>query len=386
MTRMSPMRMIDLPTGQLELAVHDSVFAPDDLLGFAARNNAKRGFLFLSKVLGKHWPARPAMMRKVHEALAAGVPDVAGPVVFIAMAETAIGLGQGVFEAWQRMHPGREAMFIYTTRYRVGAVPIVEFEEGHSHAPRQFLHLPPDEARRAMLHNATTLVLVDDEASTGTTFLNLTAACRALNPHIAHVHLSAITNFMGADVTAGLSERFGLPVTMSSALNGAYRFTAGQVPEGAAPAQRFDPDAERGASGAFGRFGLAHALTAPGALVESLAAGITPGEKVLVLGTGEFMHPSYVLGAALEARGLDVVVQSTTRSPILTWGAVGAAASFPDNYGEGIPNFLYNVTPGQYDHVIICHETPPSPALRQLAGLFNARLFHFMTENDVEEV
>ena len=382
---MNPMRMIDLPTGWLELAVHDSAFAPDDLLGFAARNNARRGFLFLSKVLGKHWPSRPAMMRKVHEALAAGVPAAKGPVVFIAMAETAIGLGQGVFEAWQRAHPGADAMFIYTTRYRVGEVPIVEFEEGHSHAPRQFLHLPPNDAMRARLLTATTLVLVDDEASTGTTFLNLTAACRALNSHIAHVHLSAITNFMGADVTAGLSERFGLPVTMSSALDGQYRFTAGEMPASAAPAQRFDPDADRGASGAFGRFGLVHALAAPQALVDSLAAGIKAGDKVLVLGTGEFMHPSYVLGAALEARGLDVVVQSTTRSPILTWGAVSAAESFPDNYGEGITNFLYNVTPGQYDHVFICHETPPSPALRQLASLFKARLFHFMTENNVEE-
>ncbi len=386
MSEATTMRTIDLPTGALELGVHASVFPPDELVGFAARNNAKRGFLFLSKVLGKHWPARPSMMRKVHEALAAGVPAPSGPVVFIAMAETAIGLGQGVFEAWQRAHPGADAMFIHTTRYRVGAVPIVEFEEGHSHAPRQFLHLPPDEQSRAMLLTATTLVLVDDEASTGATFLNLTAACRALNPHIAQVHLAAITNFMGPEVTGALSARFGMPVTMSTALDGAYRFTAGDMPASAAPAQRFDPDADRGASGAFGRFGLAHALRVPDALVEGLAAGIKAGDKVLVLGTGEFMHPSYVLGAALEQRGLDVVVQSTTRSPILTWGAVSAAESFPDNYGEGITNFLYNVTPGQYDHVIICHETPPGAALHQLASLFKARLFYFRTENDVEEV
>lgn len=383
---MTAMQTIALPTGALELAVHASAFPADALLGFAARNNAKRGFLFLSKVLGKHWPARPSMMRKVHEALAAGVPAPTGPVVFIAMAETAIGLGQGVFEAWQRAHPGADAMFIYTTRYHVGEVPIVEFEEGHSHAPRQFLHLPPDQALHAMLHTATTLVLVDDEASTGTTFLNLTNACRALNPHIERVHLAAITNFMGAEATAALSARFGLPVTMSAALDGQYRFAAGDMPASAAPAQRFDPDADRGASGAFGRFGLRHALSVPQPLVDSLATDIQPGQKVLVLGTGEFMHPSYVLGAELEQRGIDVAVQSTTRSPILTWGAVSAAETFPDNYGEGIANFLYNVTPGQYDHVIICHETPPGAALHHLADLFQARLFYFRTENDVEEV
>ncbi len=98
------------------------------------------------------------------------------------------------------------------------------------------------------------------------------------------------------------------------------------------------------------------------------------------------MHPSYLLGAALEQCGLDVMVQSTTRSPILTWGAVASSLTFPDNYGEGIANFLYNVQPGQYQHVFICHETAPNPALRGLADVLHARLFHFLTENHVEEV
>jgi len=379
-------RRIDLPTGTLDLTVHDSTLPPDELLGFAARANAKRGFLFLSKVLGKHWPVTPSLMRTVHQQMAAGVPDTEGPVVFIAMAETAIGLGQGLFEAWLRAHPGREALFIHTTRYRVGDTPLIEFEEAHSHAPRQFLHLPPEPRKNALLHSARTLVLVDDEASTGNTFLNLADACRKLNPGIERVHLATITNLMGAAASANLSNRFGLPVSMGALLNGEFHFTAGELATEGAPAQRFDPDADRGASGAFGRFGLDHALPVPQALADSLAAAVKPGEKVLVLGTGEFMHASYLLGAALEARGCDVAVQSTTRSPILKWGAVSAALAFQDNYGEGVTNFLYNVSPGQYQHVFICHETVPGPALYQLAEVFNARLFHFLTETHVEEV
>jgi molybdopterin-guanine dinucleotide biosynthesis protein A len=105
-----------------------------------------------------------------------------------------------------------------------------------------------------------------------------------------------------------------------------------------------------------------------------------------VLGTGEFMHASTLLGAALEAHGMNVVVQSTTRSPILRWGAVSHALSFPDNYGEGVANFIYNVAPGQYDQVLVCHETAPNAALRELAGRLDARLFHFLSEADVEEV
>ncbi|WP_020655672.1 phosphoribosyltransferase domain-containing protein [Massilia niastensis] len=379
-------RSIVLPTGTLDLDLERGAEELDELLGFAARANAKRGFLFLSKVLGKHWPARPSAMLEVHDRLAATVPPAEGPLVFIAMAETAIGLGQGVFEAWQRRHPGHPALFVHTTRYRVGSGPLIEFEEAHSHAPRQFLHLPDDPALRALLLGARALVLVDDEASTGNTFVNLAAACRRLNPGIRHVHLATITNFMGRAATGGLAQRFGMPVTLGALVEGEYRFAPGAHAPQAGVAQRFDPGADRGASSAFGRLGLDGPVRTPEALAERLAAGVKPGERVLVLGTGEFMHASTLLGAALERRGVAAWVQSSTRSPILTWGAVSHALGFPDNYGEGIANFLYNVAPGQYDHVFVCHETAPNAALRELAALLGARLFHFQSGDLVEEV
>ncbi len=377
---------VALPTGTLELTVLESSYPLDDLLGFAARANAKRGFLFLSKVLGKHWPVRPSVMRMIHADMAEAVPQIDGTVVFIAMAETAVGLGQGVFEAWLAANPGRDALFIYTTRYRVGTEPVIEFEEAHSHAPRQFLHMPTEMHKRDLLLTARTLVLIDDEASTGNTFLNLSNAVRALNPNIERVHLATVTNFMGAPATEALSARFGVETSMAAPLSGEYQFVPGEVPTEGPPAQRYDAAADRGASGDFGRFGLDRALSVPSALIARLAADVQQGERVLVLGTGEFMHASYMLGAGLENLGLDVVVQSTTRSPILKWGSVSAALAFPDNYGEGVTNFLYNVTPGMYDHVFICHETAFNDALRGLAEVFHARLFHFITETQVEEV
>jgi len=383
---LSAKRGAELPTGRLEVTLTKGAHELDDLLGFAARANAKRGFLFLSKVLGKHWPVRPSAMLAVHERLAADVPASEGPVLFIAMAETAIGLGQGVFEAWLRENPGREALFVHTTRYRVGGGDIIEFEEAHSHAPRQFLHMPGGARERALLLGARSIVLVDDEASTGNTFVNLAAACRRLNPSIERVHLSVIVNFMGAAATEGLAARFGIPTTMGALVEGEYRFEASDMPIDAAPAQRYDAQAERGAHPGFGRLGLARVLRAPETLAARLAQEIAPDAKVLVLGTGEFMHASTLLGAALEARGLDVVVQSTTRSPILTWGAVSHALTFPDNYGEGIANYLYNVAPGQYDAVLACHETPPNAALLDVARQLGARLFHYQTEDHVEEV
>jgi hypothetical protein len=380
-----------MPTGELRLSVDEARFPLIDLIGFAARANAKRGFLFLSKVLGKHWPAEPHRMAALHTDLARQIPpDLPGPVVFIALAETAIGLGQGVFEAYLHDHPQNQhgqALFLHSSRYRVGSVPFFEFEESHSHAPRQFLHLSNEAS--ALFASARSLVLVDDEASTGNTFVNLTQVCRARYPQIERLHLALITNFMGRQANAGLSARFGIPTTVGAALSGHYSFEAGLTPAAlhdAAPAQRFEADAERGASAAFGRIGLSHALAAPAALAAKLAQQIDDDAPVLVLGTGEFMHPAFLLARELEALGKRVVVQSTTRSPILAWGSVTHIVAGIDNYGEGIANYLYNVEPGQYRHVFICHETPPGAALMQLAHALTARLFHFQSETQIEEI
>ena len=379
-------RSIAMPTGTLDFTIDSGSEEVDALLGFAARANAKRGFLFLSKVLGKHWPCTPSNMLAVHERLAATVPASDGPVLFIAMAETAVGLGQGVFEAWLRAHPDQQALFLHTTRYRVGSGELIEFEEAHSHAPRQFLHAPVEPELNALLLAARTLVLVDDEASTGNTFVNLAAACRRLNPDLARVHLATITNFMGRAAGAELDQRFGLPVTTGALVEGEFTFAPGAVPVDQGAAQRFEIDAERGASAAFGRLGLKRALAAPNVLATRLAHEFARSERVLVLGTGEFMHGATLLGAALQTRGVAVSVQSTTRSPILVWGGVAHALTFEDNYGEGIAHYLYNVAPGQYDHVLICHETAPGPALQALAKTLHARLFHFQHEDHVEEV
>jgi len=376
-----------MPTGVLTITTKPGKYSLPTLVDFAARANAKRGFLFVSKVLGKHWPAKPSAMRDVHESLASQIPpNLPGPVVFISMAETGIGLGQGVFEAYLDAEPSRHALFMHTTRYRVGDHQLIEFAEEHSHAPRQFLHMPADVTARAMLMQARSIILVDDESSTGNTFVNLAAACRSLNQDIAHVHLVTLTNFMGHEANAKLAKRFGLPVTYSALLDGAFSFTPGQLQPNTASAQRYDPAADRGASDRFGRLGMTRPLSVPQQFVDQVVQQIGHGERVLVLGTGEFMHSAFLLGHKLELRDIDVVVQSSTRSPILEWGAIANAITFQDNYGEGIPNFLYNVRPGQYDHVFICHETAPNEALLDLATQLNGHLFHFRSENLVEEI
>ncbi len=398
-----------LPTGMLEIRIDHTRMPFNTLLGLAARNNLKRGFLFLSKVLGKHWPVAPQQMQAVHRDLVAQIPSkLPGPVLFIALAETAIGLGQGVFETWLAAHPDQSALFLHSSRYRLGQRPMIEFEETHSHAPRQFLHLPEQSELLQILHQARSLVLVDDEASTGNTFVNICTALREQGLSLEHIHLALITDFMGPETRAKLPQRFGLPVSIGATLCGQYRFTPNPpmhhqanpaLSVGSAPAAQQEKfQAEHHASPHFGRLGIQRTLKtdAVQALAAQLAAQLPAQmqaqQTVLVLGTGEFMHPAYLLACALEREAqkpdhrFSVVVQSSTRSPILCWGAVQHSLQFSDNYGEGIRNYLYNVTPGQYSLILICHETPPNAQLRHMAQTLSARLFYFQTENQIEEI
>lgn len=68
-----------------------------------------------------------------------------------------------------------------------------------------------------------------------------------------------------------------------------------------------------------------------------------PGERVLVIGTGEHVWEPMLMGEALENRGGDVRVVATTRSPILPGAAIRHKLTFPDHFGLGVPMYLHNV-------------------------------------------
>jgi len=62
-------------------------------------------------------------------------------------------------------------LFIQTTRYHLDGIERLEFEEAHSHATDFFLYYPVHPDYRKQFLKAETLVLIDDEISTGKTFL-----------------------------------------------------------------------------------------------------------------------------------------------------------------------------------------------------------------------
>lgn len=340
---------VALATGTLHLRVDRALWPLDALCDFAMRRNPKRGFLVVSKVLGRHIPVAPSVMRTSVRDLAAQVPeDLAGPVLVVGLAETAVCLGQSVHEELAR-RPGWRGLYLHSTRQQLGHPLLCCFEEPHSHASAHLIYRPND----IDFAQIRSLVLVDDEISTGTTLINLAQALVAQIPSIDHIVAATLTDW-SAD--GDWRDRMPRPATCASLLSGALRWSPAASTK-LEPAASFTKNAPKLGTlqhhHNFGRLGIgADPLPLP---------DVTPaaGAKLRVVGTGEFTYPPFLLAESLERRGHDVVVQSTTRSPALPGGAIRHILSFADNYATGLPNFLYNAPPEDARMSLICHETGP---------------------------
>ena len=358
---------IELQRGVLSLQPNDnSHWKWQDLLGFAERINPKRAFLFVSKVLGRHIPVSPSIMRHAFTDLAKLVPgDLPEPVLVIGMAETAVGLGAGVHQVLQQRYP--EAIYVTTTRHPVHGAPLLaRFLEEHSHAQDQLLYGSPDAELQQQILNSKSIVLVDDEASTGKTFVNLIHALQqaGLN-QISHV------------VTATLADwSSGIHIADLNCQSVALMTGKWQWRDAEHPIQINMPKVDTVAFGAFAT--LAEPTWGRLPIQDSgahIRLAVQPDERILVLGSGEYVWSSFLLAEYLQQQGADVRFSAITRSPIAVGHAIQSALAFADNYGLGIQNFVYNINPQDYDRVLITVETAThSVAKSLLEALPNAEV------------
>lgn len=357
-----------LEAGQIAVEVARADLAPAALFGFAERNNPRRAFLFVSRVLGRHVPVAPRTMRATFAALAAKIgPDLPGPVLMTGMAETAVGLGAGVHDAWLAATGRRDALYLATTRHRLGPVR-ARFEETHSHASGHLVHLPAEAGAQALLAGARSVVMVDDEASSGDTFANLLAGLRPAG--LERVVTAVLTDWSDG---ARLEAVAGCPVSRVALLEGRFDWQG----DPAAPPRRLpDPDIAREegirplarpGDARLGRTGRLRVDAGP-----VLAAYRRHAGPVHVLGTGEHVWEPFLIAEALEAAGHAVTFSATTRSPILPGHAIRSGLRFRDHEGLGIANYLYNLLPEPGRRVLICLDTALEAVDPRLVASFRA--------------
>ena len=194
---------------------------PEALFSMAARQNKKRGFLFVSKVLGKHIPVHPltpllgsgalagcyaeavlgdstilkqcdfsraftdpAVRQAAWEEICAQRIRLSRPTLFIGFAETATALGHGVFACFDG-----PARYIHTTREELpGLTDALYFQEEHCHAPEHRCYSRDPE----FFDTDSDVVLVDDEITTGKSALNFIRAIQSRYPRQRYTILALL--------------------------------------------------------------------------------------------------------------------------------------------------------------------------------------------------
>lgn len=364
------------------------------LFSMALRVNKKRQFLFVSKLIAKHLAVHPAialgtgtllaslLMTKekletppqtaqLSRMIADGNPDselmkealahrveLPKKTVFIGMAETATGLGHSVFQHFEN------AFYIHTTReHIIGSTPSFVFEEEHSHATSHRVYAPA-----GMLEDAESIVLIDDEISTGNTLVNLIKALDDQFPGKSYTSLSILDwrNDEQRRHTGHLAEDRNISIDVLSLMSGQFDLHHGSSPEDVQlqelagtsrlPLNEFvfeEPLRYRSATNQqyvplTGRFGLSGSnhveIDRWATEISSTVGKPAEHEKPLIIGIGENMYLPLRFALELSSKAL---VQTTTRSPIFASDTEEypikekVKFSLPDV--DGVDQFLYNV-------------------------------------------
>lgn len=388
---------ISLPRGTLDLTYQTNFsgdsknYELEDLLGFAQRINPKRAFLFVSKVLGRHIPVAPGTMRHAFTDLANLVPDdLPEPILVIGMAETAVGLSAGVHQALQTRYPN--AVLLNSTRHSQHnknntETLLTTFSEDHSHASQHLIYQSADTVTQAQLLASKTLIMVDDEASTGNTCVNVVTALRNAGlTELEQVHLTTLVdwslnqNQAQADVDDNISARLpNIDFHRHHLLSGAWQWTDAPNPESITMPSVDTTEAGSHTLGDTGNWGRLPTLDSTDGFenyllkfqaafnvfnqqAQSEKASFEKEQlpqRILVLGSNEFVWLPFLLAEWLETQTQNATVKfsALTRSPIALGGAITTMLSFSDNYGLGMTNFAYNVEPSDWDLIVLCVET-----------------------------
>lgn len=338
---------IELSTGTLNLFI-DHAAELNTFCDFAARANPKRGFLIVSKVLGRHLPAEPKAMRGAMDVLGQKLPaNLPGPIVVLGMAETATALGQGVFAAYLDAQQREDVVYLQSSRQIVeGAKLIASFEESHSHATTHLIQVTNFNIED-MVCDAQTLVIVDDECSTGNTYVAAANAMMKVMPNLGLVVTCCITDWSGKRYIRSMPKQT-LPVSI---LEGTMEWKSSDVVHSPTLPAVSNVPGQAPKNGMLSRSGLWLPEQA-----SRKSVYVKPKERFLVLGEGEHSYEALLIAEEIEMKGGIAAVQCITRSPALLGFAIKTKTPFSDSYSSGAPCFLYNILHHKPDRIVIVAE------------------------------
>lgn len=354
-----------------------------DLVRIAKReNNTKRSYLVVDPLQGKHVPVEPSKALNLFKSLAEKLQGKyeGERLLLIGFAETATAIG-----AQAAITLGTK--YIQTTREVIPDARYLFFSEAHSHATEQ--KLVKDDIDR-VINDIDRIVFIEDEVTTGNTIMNIIKIItKEYQKKIKFAVASLLNGMTEESLKIYQDEKIELHYLVKTDHSG-YGAVAEQyrcdglyicaIPENHThESADIDVQSEKNMR--------EHIISIPGwmnarrfvdakqyeaacrKLAETVIAetGVKQGERVLVIGTEEFMYPALLTGQEIEKMGCEVRSHSTTRSPI----AVSTEEEYPLHcryelrslYDPDRKTFIYDLE--NYDRVIVMTDA----ALASLKGL-----------------
>lgn len=354
-----------------------------DLVRIAKReNNTKRSYLVVDPLQGKHVPVEPSKALNLFKSLAEKLQGKyeGERLLLIGFAETATAIG-----AQAAITLGTK--YIQTTREVIPDARYLFFSEAHSHATEQ--KLVKDDIDR-VINDIDRIVFIEDEVTTGNTIMNIIKIItKEYQKKIKFAVASLLNGMTEESLKIYQDEKIELHYLVKTDHSG-YGAVAEQyrcdglyicaIPENHThESADIDVQSEKNMR--------EHIISIPGwmnarrfvdakqyeaacrKLAETVIAetGVKQGERVLVIGTEEFMYPALLTGQEIEKMGCEVHSHSTTRSPI----AVSTEEEYPLHcryelrslYDPDRKTFIYDLE--NYDRVIVMTDS----ALVSLKGL-----------------
>lgn len=350
---------IELQTGLLQISVHNALYPLEKLLTFGARQNPKRRYLFISKVLGKYVPCLPSDMRETYQTIAKVVKQrlsLHSMTWVLGVAETATGLGAGVAQELKRSGLKR-VIYSHTTRCDLDRDLNFSITEAHSHAPSHLIYRLDSTLTEQHIES---VVIVDDEISTGKTLNQLSQKLQQNLPQLKTIVWVSLVNWLSVAQQEKYRQAYPqLTFSFISLLDGSYQFYADEQCPLQLPDKTASGISRANSRDDIGRTGyLVSAepevsfFTPQGVRLD--ISQLNPAEKYTVIGTGEFTYQPFLFAENLQGQSIDVIFQSTGRSPVLKGAGIKSKQSFFDEAQKGV-YYLYNLPKNR--QVIILYET-----------------------------
>jgi hypothetical protein len=321
-----------------------------------------------------------------------------GKFLFLAFAETATALGHSIFSCFDNVD------FIHTTREEIADFSNkIVFEEEHSHATSHRVY----PVNLEMLKSDSPIVLVDDEISTGKTVLNIIKELNKIHKRKEYVVLSILDFRSDADIEylQEFEKKYSLKVRFISLVSGQFKVTPSseigdwdsvdkylETHLKVAPAgelcdnKSMQPEIHYlGIDKYFKEFIHLQSINGIGEInsipylkhtgrfginsqdeknlvngiheVSKFIEGTITGNKILFLGTEEFMYIPLMISSHIDK---EIYYHSTTRSPIFSSQAQGYPVAnrfmFDCPPNPDVINFIYNIPYGFYDEIYVFFE------------------------------